>query len=128
MRMKLLGVVVVGLLMAARSLSGDAAGATVIPTSVGRNVIIDVGGQPGGGSLRMRMAQSELKREGLYGGKVDGVAGPATIRGIIEFQQREGLQQTTRLDTATRDRMTLNALRMNSWSGGTTRSNIGTGG
>jgi len=68
-------------------------------------------------ALAMRQAQSELKREGLYDGAIDGIAGPKTKRGIITFQQREGLQRTARLDDATRVRMVHNATRMDSaWS------------
>jgi peptidoglycan hydrolase-like protein with peptidoglycan-binding domain len=67
-------------------------------------------------SKSVRRAQSELKREGLYDGKVDGIAGPETKHGITAFQERKGLQQTGRLDRPTRDRLTLSALRMDSWS------------
>jgi peptidoglycan hydrolase-like protein with peptidoglycan-binding domain len=75
-------------------------------------------GRPSGSSvLAMRQAQSELKREGLYDGMVDGIAGPETRHGIIAFQQREELPATARLDEATRDRIIHNALSMESvWS------------
>jgi peptidoglycan hydrolase-like protein with peptidoglycan-binding domain len=33
----------------------------------------------------VRQAQSELKREGLYDGKVDGIARPETKQGIAAF-------------------------------------------
>ncbi len=73
--------------------------------------------QTGPSAIAMRQAQSELKREGLYDGAIDGIAGPKTKRGIIAFQQREGLQPTARLDGATRVRIVHNALRMDSaWS------------
>jgi peptidoglycan hydrolase-like protein with peptidoglycan-binding domain len=73
---------------------------------------------PSGSSvLAMRQAQSELKREGLYNGTVDGIAGRKTRHGLIAFQEREGLPQTARLDEATRDRIVINALSMESaWS------------
>jgi peptidoglycan hydrolase-like protein with peptidoglycan-binding domain len=132
MRIKALGAVGVGLLMAAYCSGGNqratAGDLTVIPVGTGNNVTTDASSQLVGGSTDVRMAQSELKREGLYGGKVDGIAGPTTTRGITAFQQREGLQQTSRLDTATRERMILNALRMDNWSSGTARSNIDTKG
>jgi peptidoglycan hydrolase-like protein with peptidoglycan-binding domain len=60
----------------------------------------------------VRRAQSELKREGLYEGRVDGIAGTQTKQAITVFQQREGLQQNARVDRVTLRRMTLNALRM----------------
>jgi peptidoglycan hydrolase-like protein with peptidoglycan-binding domain len=60
----------------------------------------------------VRQAQSELKREGLYKAKVDGIAGPETKQALAAFRQREGLQQTASLDQATMQRIHLNALRM----------------
>jgi peptidoglycan hydrolase-like protein with peptidoglycan-binding domain len=68
-------------------------------------------------AIVVRQAQSELKREGLYAGAIDGVAGPETRQGIASFQRREGLQPTARVDAATRDRLVVNALRLESaWS------------
>jgi peptidoglycan hydrolase-like protein with peptidoglycan-binding domain len=76
-------------------------------------------GPSGSSQLAVRQAQSELKREGLYDGTVDGIAGPKTRQGIIAFQRRERLPQTARLDDATRNRIVLNALRLDSaWSEG----------
>jgi peptidoglycan hydrolase-like protein with peptidoglycan-binding domain len=75
------------------------------------------GGPSGRSVLAMRQAQSELNREGLYDGTVDGIAGPKTRHGIIAFQEREGLPQTAHLDEATRDRIVINALSLESaWS------------
>jgi peptidoglycan hydrolase-like protein with peptidoglycan-binding domain len=104
------GVVAVGLLMAACASNGDQRAAT------GGEAV--AGSEPSGSSANLvRQAQSELKRESLYEGNVDGIAGPRTKQGITTFQQREGLQQTARLDDATRDRVILKALRMDSaWS------------
>jgi len=56
---------------------------------------------------RVRQAQEELQREGLYHGPIDGVEGPQTRDAIIAYQSREGLQQTARLDRETLDRMNL---------------------
>jgi peptidoglycan hydrolase-like protein with peptidoglycan-binding domain len=73
--------------------------------------------QTNSSQIAIRQAQSELKREGLYDGAIDGIAGLKTKRGIIAFQQREGLQPTARFDDATRVRIVHNALRMDSaWS------------
>ncbi len=75
------------------------------------------GGPSRSSALATRQAQSELKREGLYDGTVDGIAGPKTRHGIIAFQEREGLPPTARLDEATRDRIIINALCLESaWS------------
>ncbi|MGO8921270.1 MAG: peptidoglycan-binding domain-containing protein [Stellaceae bacterium] len=106
-----MGVVALGLLTAACGSSGDQRAA-----SDGLGPV--AGSEPSGSSaVLVRQAQSELKRESLYEGSVDGIAGPKTKQGITAFQQREGLQQTARLDGATRDRMILNAMRMDgAWS------------
>jgi peptidoglycan hydrolase-like protein with peptidoglycan-binding domain len=69
----------------------------------------------------VRRAQSELKREGLYAGRVDGIAGQQTKQAINNFQQREGLQQNGRVDQATLRRMTIIALRMDGASSATTQ-------
>ncbi|MGO8915321.1 MAG: peptidoglycan-binding domain-containing protein [Stellaceae bacterium] len=120
--MKVYGVVALGLLTAACGSSGDQRAATGGLAGVGALAEADFRPVAGSGpsdssALLVRQAQSELKRESLYEGRVDGIAGPKTKQGIIAFQRREGLQQTARLDDATRDRMILNALRMDSaWS------------
>ena len=62
--------------------------------------------QPSQGHL-VRDAQSELQREGLYHGKIDGVLGPETKQAIASYQAREGLQQTATLDQDTVERMNL---------------------
>lgn len=106
MRMKVLGVVALGLATAACGSSGDQRAAT------GGLGPIEESGPALSSPLLVRQAQSELKREGLYAGSVDGIAGPETRQGIAAFQRREGLESTAHLDRATRDRMVLNALRM----------------
>lgn len=117
-----MGVVALELLTAACGGSADRRAATGSLTGVGELANVGfgpvAGSEPSGSSaVLVRQAQSELKRESLYEGRVDGIAGPETTQGITAFQQREGLQQTARLDGATRDRMILNAMRMDSaWS------------
>jgi peptidoglycan hydrolase-like protein with peptidoglycan-binding domain len=113
MRTGVFGVIALGLLVAACS-------SAVQRTSIGgegSNALNEAnsGQAQAGGPLRehvVRQAQSELKREGLYRGKVDGIAGPETKQAITAFRQREGLQQTARLDQMTVERMYLNGLRM----------------
>ena len=56
-------------------------------------------------STQVKEAQRELKSQGLYHGKIDGIAGAQTKQAVTAFQQHEGLQQT-----ATLDRETLNKL------------------
>jgi hypothetical protein len=45
--------------------------------------------------------QAALMRRGYYNGDIDGVLGPETRTAIQQFQQREGLPQTGRMDLAT---------------------------
>jgi len=53
----------------------------------------------------IRQAQLELRNMGLYSGSLDGVIGPETKRGLVQFQKDNGLHQT-----ATLDPQTMNAL------------------
>jgi len=53
----------------------------------------------------IRQAQLELRNMGLYNGSLDGVIGPETRRGLVQFQKDNGLHQT-----ATLDPQTMNAL------------------
>jgi peptidoglycan hydrolase-like protein with peptidoglycan-binding domain len=62
--------------------------------------------QPSQGRL-VKDAQSELQREGLYRGPIDGVLGSDTKQAIAAYQAREGLQQTATLDQDTVQRMNL---------------------
>jgi peptidoglycan hydrolase-like protein with peptidoglycan-binding domain len=131
MRTEVLGIVTLGLLTTACS-SLDR------HTAIGdksRNALNEASsGQALGPSLLrssehlVRQAQSELKREGLYRGNVDGIAGPETKQAIAAFRQREGLQQTAHLDQATVERIHLKALRMVGASSKTEASNAATEG
>jgi peptidoglycan hydrolase-like protein with peptidoglycan-binding domain len=51
----------------------------------------------------VRHAQLALRDQGLYDGPVDGIAGPRTRHALTEYQRRQGLPQTARLDRDTRD-------------------------
>jgi peptidoglycan hydrolase-like protein with peptidoglycan-binding domain len=131
MRTEIFGIIALGLLMAACSSTDER---TSIG-SEGRNAFNEAnsGHAQAGGTVRssehlVRQAQSELKREGLYRGKVDGIVGPEIKEAIIAFRQRERLQQTPHLDQATVQRMYLNALRMVDPSRDTEASNAGTEG
>src|SRR5690348_13541302 len=71
--------------------------------AVASSALSDVGLASSGSSQAnrgrlVRDAQSELQREGLYGGPVDGILGPETRQAIAAYQAREGLQQTATLD------------------------------
>lgn len=131
MRTEVFGVIALGLLAAACS-SADQRNSLV---GEGSNVLYEAksGEAQGGGPLRssehlVRQAQSELKREGFYRGKVDGIAGPETKQAIAAFRQREGLQQTAHLDRSTVERMYVNGLRMVGTSSKTEASNATTEG
>jgi peptidoglycan hydrolase-like protein with peptidoglycan-binding domain len=56
-------------------------------------------------SAEVKGAQQELTKEGLYHGKIDGIAGAGTKQAVTAFQQREGLRQTATLDRETLDKL-----------------------
>jgi peptidoglycan hydrolase-like protein with peptidoglycan-binding domain len=131
MRTEVFGLIALGLLMAACT-STDQRAST---SGEGSNALNEAnsGQAQAGDALRssehvVRQAQSELKREGLYRGKVDGITGPETKQAIAAFRQREGLQQTAHLDQATIQRIHLKALRMVGASSKTEASNAATEG
>ena len=51
----------------------------------------------------IRWAQLELRNMGLYGGSLDGIAGPQTKRALDQFQRNSGLKRTAMLDPQTLD-------------------------
>jgi peptidoglycan hydrolase-like protein with peptidoglycan-binding domain len=53
----------------------------------------------------VRQAQQQLKAEGLYRGKVDGKDGPKTRAAIRQFQKKNGLPVTARLDENTMNQL-----------------------
>jgi peptidoglycan hydrolase-like protein with peptidoglycan-binding domain len=55
----------------------------------------------GGNREQVRAAQQALKDKGLYDAEVDGVMGPKTREAIREFQKKENLKETGRLDAET---------------------------
>jgi hypothetical protein len=50
---------------------------------------------------QVKEAQQRLQDEGLYKAKIDGIVGPQTRGALRQYQQREGLPQTGRLDQQT---------------------------
>jgi peptidoglycan hydrolase-like protein with peptidoglycan-binding domain len=54
-----------------------------------------------GNREQVRAAQQALKDQGLYDADVDGIIGPKTREAIREFQKRENLKETGRLDAET---------------------------
>src|SRR6185437_16251772 len=62
---------------------------------------------------QVKQAQTELKGEGLYKGKVDGKEGPQTMAALNAYQKEKGLQQT-----GTLDQRTMNSLMGSSGSSG----------
>eukprot|EP01037_Dinobryon_pediforme_P006018 gene6018-6091_t len=59
-------------------------------------------------SAEIRQTQLVLQQQGTYNGRVDGVAGPATVESIRLYQQSHKLQATGTLDDATRNSLRLN--------------------
>ena len=58
------------------------------------------GGASGSNNV-VAKAQRTLKALGLYGGAVDGLAGPRTAKAIREFQEQVGIDPTGKLDVRT---------------------------
>lgn len=56
----------------------------------------------------VKEAQLKLKSIGLYTGNIDGLAGPETKQAVSQFQQRNGLKQTGRLDHETLAKLDIN--------------------
>lgn len=59
----------------------------------------------GASKEQLRAAQEALKKHGMYEGQVDGIMGPKTRAAVQEFQKKEGLQTTGRLDQQTLSRL-----------------------
>jgi peptidoglycan hydrolase-like protein with peptidoglycan-binding domain len=59
----------------------------------------------GGNREQVRAAQQALKDKGLYDAEVDGLMGPKTREAIREFQKKENLKETGRLDAETLARL-----------------------
>lgn len=49
----------------------------------------------------VRQAQSALRAQGLYHGRIDGIAGRQTQSALRRYQEHQGLPQTAQLDRAT---------------------------
>lgn len=60
------------------------------------------GGGGASGSSDVRQAQQALARAGYDPGPVDGLMGPQTAEALRDFQERQGIQPTGRLDGRTR--------------------------
>jgi peptidoglycan hydrolase-like protein with peptidoglycan-binding domain len=57
------------------------------------------------GSDRVKEAQQKLKDDGEYQGQVDGKLGPKTASAVKQYQQKNGLKQTGRLDRDTMSKL-----------------------
>jgi hypothetical protein len=53
----------------------------------------------------VREAQQSLRAQGLYNGPIDGILGPKTKSALSQYQQRNSLEQTARLDQDTLNRL-----------------------
>jgi peptidoglycan hydrolase-like protein with peptidoglycan-binding domain len=58
-----------------------------------------------GGSADVKKAQEALRAKGFDPGSVDGAMGPRTSAAVRDFQKRNGLPVTGRLDAATASRL-----------------------
>jgi len=59
-------------------------------------------------SNRVKQAQQKLKDDGEYQGQVDGKLGPKTAEAVKQYQQKNGLKQTGRLDHNTLGKLGVN--------------------
>lgn len=66
---------------------------------------------------QMKQVQQKLKDEGLYKGEIDGQMGPNTKQALEQFQKKNGLQETGRLDQQTLAALDVNLSGMNGNSG-----------
>lgn len=53
----------------------------------------------------VREAQQQLRDQGLYHGRIDGILGPETKQALAQFQKNNGLSQTATLDRPTMDKL-----------------------
>ena len=63
------------------------------------------GGRAGVGAQQVKAAQQALKDKGHDPGAVDGKMGPKTQSAVRDFQSKEGLKATGRLDSETRAKL-----------------------
>ncbi|MGE5515616.1 MAG: peptidoglycan-binding domain-containing protein [Bacteroidota bacterium] len=105
-----IGAVAGGPIGAAIGLGAGAAAGTGVEVSQERGIIPpEPGDRPAGqtastaGNSEVRRAQVALRDHGLYDGPIDGINGPRTRHAVSAFQRHQGLPQTARLDSATRD-------------------------
>lgn len=76
----------------------------------------------------IRRVQADLKREGLYKGRVDGKWGPQSQSAVTQFQQNRGLQATGNLDEPTLQAMNITTdSGMSSNNGSMSSGTMGTG-
>jgi peptidoglycan hydrolase-like protein with peptidoglycan-binding domain len=61
---------------------------------------------PGADRQEIMQAQQKLQSDGLYKGKIDGIAGPRTRQAVMAFQKENGLKQTGQLDQQTLAQLT----------------------
>ncbi|MGH7156251.1 MAG: peptidoglycan-binding domain-containing protein [Acetobacteraceae bacterium] len=80
----------------------------------------------------LRRVQADLKREGLYHGRIDGKWGPMTQSAVMQFQQKHSLQATGSLDEPTLQAMNIAPPNMGAMSnmpaGNSTATGAGTAG
>ena len=86
-------------------------GLMLAPLAMAQGQTAPAGAAPAGASAapvtrsEVKNAQRELKAEGLYKGKVDGIAGPQTNEAVSIYEKKHGLPQTAGLDQETARRI-----------------------
>ena len=59
----------------------------------------------------LKQVQAKLKQEGLYRFAIDGVMGPGTQRGLVEWQQKRGIAISGKLDAITAGQFGISGIR-----------------
>jgi peptidoglycan hydrolase-like protein with peptidoglycan-binding domain len=78
----------------------------------------------GGGDMeQVKAAQEALKDKGMDPGPADGVMGPKTRQALREFQKKEGLKESGRLDAETMDKLGVH--KTSSTAGGSSSGSMG---
>ena len=67
------------------------------------------GAAAGGNAEQVKAVQQALKDKGHDPGEVDGKMGPKTQQALRDYQQKEGLKATGRLDTETASKLGVQA-------------------
>jgi len=81
--------------------SGGASSAGAYDSKSGRSAAARGGAGMSGNSEQVKAIQQALKDQGHDPGEIDGIMGPKTQAALRDYQQKQGLKATGRLDSET---------------------------